>query len=165
MSEDAINKATKNANEIQKQMGSLLTKEEAIDQALALLESSRHCLVGTNAEDGFPNIKTMRNRKHEGLKTIWFKTDTFSMRVQQLKKDNKACVYCLDANSSRGLMLLGHIEILHDLESKKMIWIKGEEKYNPLGVDDPEWCVLRFTATRANVVDAMQNKSLTFEIE
>ncbi len=165
MSEDAAKKSILNANEIQKKMGSLLTKNEATSHALAILESQRHCLVATNAEDGYPNIKTMSNRKHEGLKTIWFKTDTFSMRVQQLMKDNRACVYLLDAKLGRGLMLVGLMDVIADVDIKRLILIKGEEKYNPLGVDDPGWCVLRFTAKRANVVDAMQNKGLTFEIE
>jgi general stress protein 26 len=144
---------------------SVFTKQEAIDQAKDIISHSNTCLVGTIREDGYPNIKAMTNRKHENLKTMWFATDTSSRRTQQIRKDNRACVYCLDTGHSRGLMLVGYMEIFQDMDSKRMLWIDGEEQYRPLGVDDPEYSVLRFTAKQADVVDAMKNKGLTFEIE
>ena len=165
MSEDMTKQTAQSAAKAVQKKNTFLTRQEAISQALNIVEKAHLCQVGTNGEDGFPNIKTMTNRKHEGFHTLWFATDTSSMRVQQLRKDNRACVYCLDKELSRGLALIGTMEILQDVESKRMLWIKGEEKYRPLGVDDPEYSVLRFTAIRANVVDAMQNKGLTFEIE
>ena len=165
MSEGTTKETAGSSDEVGAKKDSFLTKKEAIGQALELLDSVRHFLVGTNAEDGFPNIKAMSNRKHEGIKTIWLKTDTFSMRVQQLRRDTRACVYCLDSKLGRGLMLVGNMEILEDVGSKRALWKDGDEKFNPLGVEDPAWCVLRFTAKRANMVDAMQNKGLTLEIE
>ena len=164
MSDKSVRESTGNSSRVKEH--SVVTREEAVSLALDVLNNARHCLVGTNGEDGYPNIKTMSNRKRDGVKTIWFATDTSSMRVQQLKKDSRACVYCLDAEHSRGLMLVGDMEILQDLESKKMLWRKGEEEeFRPLGVEDPEYTVLRFAAKRANFVDAMANKGLTFEIE
>jgi general stress protein 26 len=163
MSDKTVRESTGNSSHIKE--NSLVTREEAVSLARDVLNNTRHCLVGTNGEDGYPNIKTMSNRRHEGIKTIWFATDTSSMRVQQLKKDNRACVYCLDAEHSRALMLVGDMEILKDIESKKMLWRKGEGKYRPLGVEDPDYSVLRFTAKWANFVDLMENKGLTFEIE
>jgi len=165
MTGDTKKQATGSSVESKNNESSVFTNQEAIDLALDILDGARHCQVGTNGEDGFPNIKTMTNRKHEGLKKIWFNTDTSSMRVQQLKKDNKACVYCLDTKLSRGLMLVGNIEMLQDVESKRMLWTEGDEVFRPLGVDDPEYTVLCFTAKRGNIVDAMKNQGKTFEIE
>jgi len=142
-----------------------MDKQEAINQALEIIEKSRNCLLGTNGDDGYPNIKAMTNRKHEGIKRIWFNTDTSSRRVQQLRKDSKACVYYLDAELGRGLMLVGNIEILQDVESKKMLWTEGDEIFRPLGVEDPEYTVLRFTAKQGNLVDALKNDDATFDVE
>ena len=33
------------------------------------------------------------------------------------------------------------------MESKEMIWRKGDEQYYPDGVTDSNYCVLKFTAT------------------
>ena len=107
-------------------------------------------MLGTNGEYGYPNIKAMLNLKHEGLKKIWFSTNTSSQRVQQLRKDNRACVYYVDEKNFKGLMLVGTIEILQDIESKKMLWSEGAEVYYPLGVADPDYSVLCFTSETAN---------------
>jgi general stress protein 26 len=139
-----------------------MNEQEAISQGLELVESSRICLLGTNAGDGFPNIKAMLNLKHEGLKHVWFSTNTSSKRVQQLKKDNRACVYYVDEKDFRGLMLVGTIEILQDLESRKMLWSDGAEVYYPLGVEDPDYSVLHFTARKGNYYHGLAN--ISFEI-
>ena len=128
-----------------------------------MIEKLNFCLLGTNGEDGFPYIKGMTNVKHEGLKNIWFSTNTSSKRVQQLKKDNKACVYYVDGTEFKGLMLTGTIEILQDMESRKMLWFDGAEKYYPLGVNDPDYAVLCFTSKEGNYYHALNN--ISFEID
>jgi len=139
-----------------------MDKQEAVAEGLQLIERSKICLVGTNGEDGFPNIKAMMNAKHEGISRIWLSTNTSSRRVQQLKKDNRACVYYVDDKDFKGLMLTGTIEILQDLESRQMLWADGDERYYPLGVEDPDYTVLCFTAHKGNYYHKLQN--VTFEI-
>ena len=140
-----------------------MNKQGAITQGLELIEKSNICMLGTNGDDGFPNIKGMMNLKHEGLKKIWFSTNTSSRRVQQLRNDNRACVYYVDNKDFKGLMLVGTIEILQDIESKRMLWSEGAEKYYPLGVEDPDYSVLLFTAKRGNYYHNLNN--ITFEID
>jgi len=140
-----------------------MDKQEAVAEGLQLVQRSGICLLGTNGEDGFPNIKAMMNAKHEGINRIWLSTNTSSRRVQQLKKDNWACVYYVDAQDFKGLMLTGTIQILQDLKSKQMLWADGDEKYYPLGVEEPDYSVLCFTAHRGNYYHKLKN--ITFEIE
>ena len=33
---------------------------------------------------------------------------------------------------------------------RRLLWNEGDEKYYPLGVDDPDYCVIEFTAERAD---------------
>lgn len=139
-----------------------MDKQEAINEGLKLIEQSKICLLGTNGGDGFPNIKAMLNVKHEGLNKVWLSTNTSSKRVQQLKKDSRACVYYVDEVNYKGLMLIGTIEILQDLKSKEMLWFDGAERYYPLGVEDPDYSVLCFTARQGDYYHAGK---ITFEIE
>jgi len=163
MSEDTLKKAIKSAEE-SKDKGDLITnKQDAIAQGLELVEKSAICMLGTNGDDGFPNIKAMLNLKHKGLKKIWFSTNTSSRRVQQIKKDNRACVYYVDEKNFKGLMLVGTIDILQDVESRKMLWMEGAEVYYPLGVEDPDYSVLCFTTKSGNYYHGLKN--ITFEIE
>ena len=40
------------------------------------------------------------------------------------------------------------MEVLEDSLYKEMIWREGDTMYYPEGVTDPDYCVLRFTATQ-----------------
>ena len=99
-------------------------------------------------QEGFPWTKAMlKPRKREGIKTFYFTTNTFSIRVAQYKANPKASIYFCDAKSFKGMMLRGTMEVLTDAASKEMIWRDGDTEYYPGGVTDPNYCVLKFTAT------------------
>ena len=140
-----------------------MDKQEAMAEGLQLIERSTICLLGTNGEDGFPNIKAMMNAKHEGINKIWLSTNTSSRRVQQLKKDNRACDYYVDDKDSKGLMLTGTIQIVQDLKSRQMLWAGGNERYYPLGGEDPDYSVLYFTAHKGNYYHKLKNITLQIE--
>ena len=100
-------------------------------------------------EEGFPNTKAMLPpRIREGIKIFYFTTNTSSRRVAQYRKDPKACIYFCDKRFFRGVMLKGTMEVLEDAQSKELIWQDGDTMYYPEGVTDPDYCVLRFTATQ-----------------
>ncbi|MCR4422606.1 MAG: pyridoxamine 5'-phosphate oxidase family protein [Exilispira sp.] len=123
-----------------------MKKEEAIEHGLALVNRSTIAMLGTNDNEGYPNIRALIKMGNEGLKKIWFSTNTSSKKVAQLQKSPKACIYFVDFDKWEGLMLIGIIDILQDPESKQQLWREGFEKYYPLGVNDPDYSVLCFTA-------------------
>lgn len=126
--------------------------ETVIFECSQLVENSKIVMVGTNGENGYPNIKAMMRLKYDGLKKFWLSTNTSTKRVELLKKDNRVCLYFVDENNFAGLMLVGTIEILQDRASKEMLWADGCEIYYPLGVDDPDYTVLCFTAEWDNLL-------------
>lgn len=98
--------------------------------------------------EGYPCTKAMlAPRKREGIKTFYFTTNTFSLRVAHYKANPKASIYFCDAEGFKGMMLRGTMEVLTDAKSKEMIWREGDTEYYPGGVTDPNYCVLKFTAT------------------
>jgi len=112
-----------------------------------LIDNVDVSIISSVDEDGFPNTKAMLPpRKREGIKYFYFTTNTSSMRVGQFTANNKACIYFYDKRFFRGVMLKGTMEVLHDAETKQMIWRDGDEMYYPKGVTDPDYCVLKFTA-------------------
>ena len=123
-----------------------MKKEEAIEKGLELVNRSEIAMLGTIAEQGHPEIRALLKAETESLKKIWFSTNTSSKKVEQLSRNPKACVYFVDSVKFKGLMLVGTCEILQDPESKRRIWHEGDEKYYPLGVTDPDYSVLLFTA-------------------
>lgn len=98
-------------------------------------------------DEGFPWTKAMlAPRLREGVRTFYFTTNTFSVRVAHYKANSKASIYFCDEKGFRGLALRGTMEVLTDAESKQKIWSDGDTEYYPGGVTDPNYCVLRFTA-------------------
>ena len=102
-------------------------------------------------------------RKREGIKTFYFTTNTFSIRVAQYKANPKASIYFCDAKGFKGMMLRGTMEVLTDAASKEMIWHDGDEQYYPGGVTDPNYCVLKFTATDGRFYSDFYPRSFVIE--
>lgn len=100
-------------------------------------------------ENGYPNTKAMLTpRIREGIRVFYFHTNTSSMRAGQYRSNPRACLYACDKRFFRGAMLTGTMEVLEDAEHKEMLWREGDTMYYPLGVTDPDYCVLRFTAEK-----------------
>ncbi len=129
-----------------------------------MIDKAGVSIISSIDEAGFPNSKAMLPpRKREGIKYLFFTTNTSSMRVKQYTKNPKACVYFFDKRFYRGVMLRGTMKVLHDKAIKKLIWREGDELYYPKGVTDSDYCVLRFTAQNGRYYSNF--KSENFEIE
>ena len=136
-----------------------MDKDAVLKESLALVERSTIAMLGTVDGSGYPNIKAMGIVEHEGLQTIWFSTNTSSKRVAQVLQNPQTCVYFVDAEQVKGLMLVGTAKVLQDAESRQRLWSPGCEQYYPLGVTDPDYSVLRFTTQWGNFYHALANTS------
>lgn len=126
-----------------------------------LIEKAGVSIISSVDEKGFPNTKAMLPpRKREGLKAFYFTTNTSSMRVGQYRRDKKACIYFFDRRFYRGVMLVGTMEVLADQKTKAMIWREGDEMYYPLGVTDPDYCVLKFTADKMRTYQGFKSETV-----
>src|SRR5208337_4500282 len=124
----------------------------SIENIEKLIDEADVSIISSLDESGFPNTKAMLlPRKREGIKEFFFTTNTSSMRVRQYLGNNKACIYFFDKQSFRGIMLVGTMEVLTDQITKDMIWQDGDTMYYPLGVTDPDYCVLKFSAARMRI--------------
>jgi general stress protein 26 len=129
-----------------------------------IIDKATVSIISSVDEMGFPNTKAMLPpRKREGIKHLYFTTNTSSMRVKQYSENPKACVYFFDKRFFRGVMLKGTMEILQDRKSKKMIWKDGDEMYYSRGMTDPDYCVLKFTARNGRYY--FNFKSENFDVE
>lgn len=112
-----------------------------------LIDKQSTAFLSSVDADGFPNTKAMlAPRLREGLRVFYLTSNTSSMRAAQYRQNPKACLYFCDRRFFRGVMLLGTVEVLTDAAAKELIWREGDTMYYPLGVTDPDYCVLRFTA-------------------
>ena len=100
-------------------------------------------------DEGYPITKAMlKPREREGIRVFWFSTNTSSNKVKFFRNNPKASIYFVDKRFFRGVSLVGTIEVLETADAKERIWQEGDTMYYREGVTDPDYCVLRFTATR-----------------
>jgi general stress protein 26 len=124
-----------------------------------LIDRQATAFIASVDADGFPNLKAMLSpRKRVGIREFWFTTNTSSMRVAQYRANPKAALYFMDRRFFRGVMLRGHMEVCEDMPTKESIWQDGDTQYYPLGVTDPDYCVLHFVADNARYYSDFHSK-------
>ena len=121
-----------------------------------LADKSRDAIICSIDDEGYPTAKTVFIARHEGLHTFWFSTNTSAIRTGNWRQRPKASVYLVNHLTFHGLNLTGEMEVLTDDATKQAFWKKGDEQYYPLGVTDPDYCILRFTARTGNYYHGLQ---------
>jgi general stress protein 26 len=81
--------------------------------------------------------------------------------VQQFLKNPKAAVYYCDEKQYKGALFTGTIEVCTDHDTKLLLWREGFEMYYPKGVDDEDYCVLKFTADTVNYYHGLSNTTVS----
>ncbi|MBR6217614.1 MAG: pyridoxamine 5'-phosphate oxidase family protein [Eubacterium sp.] len=133
-----------------------------INKIRGFIRKQKVAFICSVDEAGFPNVKAMlKPRKIDGLKYFYFSTNTSSMRVKQYLNDPKASIYFYHKGLIKyvGVMLTGTMEVLTDQETKNMIWKKGDKIFYKKGVTDPDYCVLKFTATKGRYYCDLKTES------
>lgn len=123
-------------------------------------------IISSIDNENYPNVKAMlKPRKRNGLKEFYFSTNTSSMRVEQYQNNSNASIYFYHKGLIKyvGVMLKGKMEVLTDQETKNMVWKKGDTMFYKKGVTDPDYCVLKFTATNGRYYCDLKTES--FDIE
>ena len=106
--------------------------------------------------ENFPNVKAMlKPRKHIGVKES-------SMRVKQYQENPNASIYFYHKGLIKyeGLMLVGKMEVISDQKIKSEIWRPGDKMFYKKGVTDPDYCVLKFSATKGRYYCDLKTENL-----
>lgn len=130
----------------------------------ALVARQATAFIASMDEAGVPCMKAMlAPRVREGLKVFYFTTNTSSMRVAHYRRSPLASTYFCDPQTFEGLLLRGTMEVLEDPASRRLIWRDGDTEYYPGGVDDPDYCVLRFTARSGRYYNEYHSENIETE--
>ena len=128
-----------------------------------MIDKANTSFIAYVDDEGFPITKAMlKPRERNGIKEIYFSTNTSSNKVKYFRENNKASVYFMDRRFFRGISLVGTVEVIETPEIKERIWQKGDKMYYKEGVTDPDYCVLKFTAFKGRYYSNF--KSEDFEI-
>jgi general stress protein 26 len=114
--------------------------------------------------DGFPVTKAMlQYRERNGIREFWFSTNTSSNKVACFRQNAKSSIYFVDRRFFRGVSLMGTMEVLEDAAAKERIWREGDTMYYAGGVTDPDYCVLKFTASKGRYYHHFKSEDFVIE--
>lgn len=130
---------------------------EIIEKSSALVERSFTGVLGSVDENGKPQLKAMIKTSAIGLKEFWFCSNTSSKRATQIQKNPDASLYFFDEKSFEGLMLTGKAEISYDDVKRKEFWNDAMKIYYPLGCTDPDYVLIKFSASAGNYYHGLKN--------
>ena len=118
-----------------------------IQEVKDLIFNSKTVLVNSVDESGFPISRAMLTVDYKrSLKEMYFSTNTSSNKVSQFTNNNKSSLYFYNDEEFNGVMLKGYMEVIHDKAIKDDIWEDGDEVYYPKGINDPDYCIIKFKA-------------------
>lgn len=115
----------------------------------ALVNRSLFADLGYLDGEGRPAVRRVFCTWHKGLARHLISTNTSSGHVQALLRRPEACLYFADSEAFEGVCFTGKALIHQETEWKRLLWHDGDEKYYPLGVDDPDYCILELAADEA----------------
>jgi general stress protein 26 len=129
-----------------------------------MIDKSSICFLSYCDEEGFPITKAMlKPRERDGIKIIWFSTNTSSNKVRCFLNNHKASVYFVDKRFYRGISLVGTVEVSEKQEDKDRLWRIGDKMYYKNGKADPDYCVLKFTAEKARYYSHFKSEDFFIE--
>ena len=145
-----------------------MTDIEAKQRALVLLERNPLVMMlGTIGPEGAQEIKAMVKTRNDGLRRVWFCSNTSARRTEILRHDGRACLYAYEfaADTSpmicRGVMLSGIAELSWDDDLRRSLWQDFMTMYYPQGPLDPDYVVVQFSTARGNYYEGLQNKDFS----
>lgn len=139
----------------------MITREYVQD----FIKKQKTAFIASVDEDGFPNMKAMFSPEKIEGNSFYFSTNTSSLRTQQYMKNPKASLYAYHRGRFKyeGIMLIGTMEVLQDLEIKKELWHDKDVMYYKKGVTDPDYCVLKFTARKGRRYCDLKKEDFSME--
>ena len=109
------------------------------------------CVLALIDLDGYPTAATISPSKIDGIRRVTFCSGIGSNWVKRIEKCNRASV-CFNSEAEQyNITLIGTIEVLTDLETKKEMWYDGMGYYFS-GPEDLGFCVLQFTTQRYSLM-------------
>lgn len=132
-------------------------------QLTKFIDKQKVSFICSLDDEKYPIVRAMlKPRKHVGLKEFYFSTNTSSSKVKQYLDNPKASIYFYHKGLIKyvGVLLKGKMEVLADQENKNMLWRPGDKMFYKKGVTDPDYCVLKFTATSGRYYCNLKTESV-----
>ena len=122
---------------------------DILQKAADLLSKCDDITLASVNENGYPRVCVMGKTKAEGIQKIWCSTGLAGTKTKHFLTNPKASVCYWQGGDS--VTLIGTVEVKTDRPIREEMWRDGFTEHFPGGIDDPNYCVLEFTAEEATI--------------
>ncbi|MBT3318451.1 MAG: pyridoxamine 5'-phosphate oxidase family protein [Clostridia bacterium] len=135
-----------------------------LNKANEIMKQAKQAYVGSIDKEGYPNVATRSLIHPKDMSSCFFSTGTGANLMSNINQNNKAGVCIREGGNN--ISLHGTIEIITDKAIKEQMWLDWFINHFPKGVNDPTYCLLKFTAIRGTLwVDNVYDQFIISEIE
>jgi pyridoxine/pyridoxamine 5'-phosphate oxidase len=87
-----------------------MNREEVIKYANELIEENKYAIIGTVSKKKYPNVRVLKLMKREGLTEFYFSTKKDSLKVEQIRRNKRSCIFFYDEEKFASVMIEGTFE-------------------------------------------------------
>lgn len=88
-----------------------MTKEEIIKYAEDMISKNEYALIGSTSKEKYPNIRALKVMKRESINTFYFSTKETTVKVDQIRRNNKGCIFFYDTKNYASVMIEGTYKV------------------------------------------------------
>ena len=130
------------------------------DKATWILDRCGYVTLSTIDEQGFPRPVAIDVISHNGIRELWMTTYRNSEKARHLSSNPKAGIsFVREADS---VSLIGIAEIITEKNMLKRYWKAFFYHYYPDGVDDGNYCLIRFFTKEAKLWIDGKSSTISF---
>lgn len=130
-----------------------MKKQEGIKKIQELLASSKVCMMSTyNTIDNI-HTRPMVYQQLEDDGTIWFFTNEFSPKVEEISVNNEISLSFINESKSNYVILKGKATLSKDEQKMEELFNPIVKAWFPKGLKDPKLALLKVDLTSAEYWD------------
>lgn len=130
-------------------------KKEIKEIAREIMIAAKNCALITIDSLGVANVRTMDPFLPEDDFTVFMGTNSKSLKVKQIRNNNKVTLYYFDSKSVSYVTLQGTAEIVNEQKMKEKYWKTAWENFYKNRTT--EYLLIKFVPNKANVISEKYN--------
>ncbi len=130
---------------------------EGLSKLKEIAESVQVCMLCTKHRDHL-DCKPMSTISVEEDGSIWFFTEEFTEKVEQVEKNPQVCLAYADRSKSSYLSVTGTAAVVRDKEKMEQLWTPILKAWFPQELHTPGIALLRVTPAHAEFWDSSSGK-------
>ena len=137
------------------------TEESKIKKLRNLIDDVNIGMLVTKHEDHL-HSRPMATSDVDDEGNLWFFTNEFSGKIDQLEHDSHVCVSYSNPSKNTYIAVRGTAELVNDKAKLQDLYTPALKAWFPEGLDDPKLALLKVNTEQAEYWDSSSSKMVTF---